>query len=178
MNDVLKCMLYFALIGFAFFIIGRVLPKELFSFEKFPFRSLPAEREGKIYQRIGVHKWKDSFPDMSRIFPFLIPSKKISKAITADRLELMIQETCIAEWVHGLLSVLGFGCIWVWKSMGGWLLAVLYAFGNLPYIIIQRYNRPRLVNLLRKMRKKEDGVEIKTYRYGKAKNKWSKKMTF
>lgn len=56
MNDVFKCLIYLALIGFAFFIIGRVLPKGLFSFEKFPFRSIMVEKEGKIYQRIGVHK--------------------------------------------------------------------------------------------------------------------------
>lgn len=162
MNDVFKCLIYLALIGFAFFIIGRVLPKGLFSFEKFPFRSIMAEREGKIYQRIRVHKWKDSFPDMSRIFPFLTPSKNLSKtAVTTGRLEQMIQETCIAEWVHGLLIVLGFGCMWIWNGMGGWIISVLYAFGNLPYILIQRYNRPRLVKLLQGMRKKEGSTEIK-----------------
>lgn len=90
----------------------------------------------------------------------------------------MIQETCIAEWVHGLLIVLGFGCIWIWDGMGGWIISVLYALGNLPYILIQRYNRPRLVKLLRGMRKKEGSTEIKVYRYGEAENKWSKKMTF
>ena len=91
-----------------------------------------------------------------------MPSKKLSKsAVTAGQIELIIQETCIAEWIHGLLSVLGFGCIFIWKGLGGWIVSILYVLGNFPYIAIQRYNRPRLVNLLQKVRKRESGVQDK-----------------
>lgn len=177
-NDFWECLIYLALIGTILFAIGRVLPKEKFLFERFPFYSLPIEDGGKIYQRIGVHKWKDSFPDMSKILPCLMPSKKLSGAVTAEQVELMIQETCIAEWIHGLLGILGFGCIWIWKSTGGWIVSVLYLFGNLPYMVIQRYNRPKFVNLLRMMRKREDRIRTVEHHYKKVENKWDKKMIF
>lgn len=157
-NDFWACLIYLALISVGFFILGRVLPKEKFSFERYPFCALPIEDGGRIYQRIGVHKWKGRFPDMSRILPFLMPSKKLPRAVTADQIELMIQETCIAEWIHGLLSILGFGCVLIWKNIGGWIVSVLYLFGNLPYMIIQRYNRPKFIRLLRMMRKREGRV--------------------
>ncbi|MEY8495037.1 glycosyl-4,4'-diaponeurosporenoate acyltransferase [Lachnospiraceae bacterium 29-91] len=153
------CLIYLALIGIISFLTGRVLSEVRFSFEEFPFRSLPVESGGKIYQRIKVHRWKESFPDMSRIFPFLMPSKRLPKAVTTTQIERMIQETCIAELVHGLLGVLGFGCILIWKSIGGWIISALYMFGNLPYIIIQRYNRPKLVSILHRMRKRESKIQ-------------------
>ena len=34
-------------------------------------------------------------------------------------------------------------------------MSVLYALGNLPYIIIQRYNRPKFVRLLKRLQAKE-----------------------
>ncbi len=153
------CVIYLALIGIISFIMGRVLSEVRFSFKEFPFRSLTIESGGKIYQRIGVHRWKESFPDMSRIFHFFMPSKRLPKVVTTGQIERMIQETCIAELVHGLLGVLGFGCIFIWKSIGGWIISVLYMFGNLPYIIIQRYNRPKLVSILYRMRKREGKIQ-------------------
>ena len=155
MDGFFGCLVYLAVISVIFFLVGRVLPKEKFSFEKFPFRSFAMEREGRIYLKIGIRKWKDGFPDMSKILPAMMPSKKLPKAVTSEQIELMIQETCIAEWIHGLLGVLGFGCVLFWKKAGGWLISILYLLGNLPYIAIQRYNRPKLVNLLQRKRVKK-----------------------
>ena len=67
----------------------------------------------------------------------------------------MIQETCIAEWIHELLILIGFGCVFLWKGIGGWIVSLLYALGNLPYIIIQRYNRPKFIGLLKRLQAKE-----------------------
>lgn len=173
MSGFWECLIYLALIGIISFLAGRSLSEVRFSFEGFPFRPLPIENGGKIYQRIGVHRWKEGFPDMSRMFPSLIPSKWLSKAVTADQIERMIRETCIAELVHGLLGVFGFGCIFIWKSIGGWVLSVLYLLGNLPYIIIQRYNRPKLISLLYRIRKREGRIQqigALEYRYGKVEN--------
>ena len=44
-NVFFHCLIYLALIGFDFFIIGRVLSKERFSFEEFPFCSFLGERQ-------------------------------------------------------------------------------------------------------------------------------------
>lgn len=100
-------------------------------------------------------------PDMSVIFPRMMPSKRLTRAITSKELKLMIQETCIAEWIHRLLSLLGFGCMFIWKKAGGRILSILYALGNLPYIIIQRHNRPRLLQLLERLKEKESHASAK-----------------
>lgn len=57
----------------------------------------------------------------------------------------MINETCIAEATHVIVAILGFGCIFVWNGIGGWIVSVLFLITNIPFIIMQRFNRPRLV---------------------------------
>lgn len=151
MDGLFRCVLYLAAIGILLFIVGRVLPKEKFQFSKFPFRSFAVEKEGSFYRKLGVQKWKDKVPDMSRVCPAWISSKKLPRSPSSNQMERMIQETCIAEWVHTLLCLLGFGCVWIWKGLGGWIVSILYALGNIPYIIIQRYNRPKLIKILRRV---------------------------
>ena len=67
-----------------------------------------------------------------------------------DNLPLMIRETCIAECIHTLEAFLGLYCIVLWTDWGGVILSLLYALGNIPFIMIQRYNRPRLMRLWKK----------------------------
>lgn len=155
MNHLLNCLLYLAAVSLASFFLGRILPKGWFRSDKFPFRPFHFEQEGRIYQHLGIRKWKDGFPDMSILLPFLMPSKKLPKKLTTAHVELMIQETCVAEWTHGMLCLLGLGCVFLWPAAGGWLLAAIYALGNFPYIVIQRYNRPKLMRLLRRLTAKE-----------------------
>ncbi len=156
MNGFFKCIIYLSAIGVTFFLIGRVLPKKWFRPDKLPFRSLNFEKNGSIYVNLGIKKWKDVLPDMSRIVPLLIPSKKMPPVYTIPRLEAMIQETCIAEWIHVLLCLMGYGCVFLWEGKGGWFAFLLYVLGNIPYIMIQRYNRPKLMRILQRVKIKEN----------------------
>lgn len=84
---------------------------------------------------------------MSRIFSKLMPPKKFDFNGFA-RLPRMIQETCVAELIHGLLCISGLYCMEIWHGVGGKVIAVLYFLGNLPFVFVQRYNRPRLLRLM------------------------------
>ena len=64
-----------------------------------------------------------------------------------------MKETCVAESVHIILCLLGLGLLAIWPGPGGMVMTALYLLlGNLPFIVIQRYNRPRLLSLLEKKR--------------------------
>lgn len=156
MIGLIKCILYFALIGVVGFLMGRILPKSLFVGDRFPFRLFRWEKQGTVYELLGVRKWKEKLPDMSAILPKLMPSKRLPKDATSAQLERMVQETCVAEWTHGLLCVAGFGCVLIWKGVWGWVVSIVYALlGNFPFIIIQRYNRPKLMRILQKVQARE-----------------------
>lgn len=156
MTGLIKCILYLALIGAASFLLGRALPKSLFKGDRFPFRQFGWEKQGSVYERLGVRKWKEKLPDMSVILPKLMPSKRLPKDATSAQLTLMVRETCVAEWIHGLLCIAGFGCVFIWKGVWGWVVSLVYALvGNIPFIIIQRYNRPKLTRILQKIQARE-----------------------
>lgn len=147
----LLCILYIAALGILAHVIGEKLPRSRFRSGSRPFSAFAWEDGGRFYERLRIRKWKDRLPDMSRLCPDMV-KKKVTGATDAAALEKLICETCVAEAVHAVLFVLSFGCAVIWPSAGGWLVSAAAALlGNLPYIVIQRYNRPRLVKLLARM---------------------------
>lgn len=53
------------------------------------------------------------------------------------------------------ICVAGLYCIHLWSGVGGIVVPLLFALGNLPFIIIQRDNRPRLLRVLEKSHQEE-----------------------
>ncbi len=148
-----NCVWYLILISVLSFPLGRILPKKWFRADAVPYRSYSFEAGGRIYEKFGIRKWQNKVPDMSKLFPKWMPPKGMAGNYKG-RLEVMIQETCIAEIVHTTLCVLGLYCIRLWPGVGGLLLALIYALAlNLPFVIIQRYNRPRLQRLKDKLQR-------------------------
>ncbi len=149
------CALYAAVLGVLSFTVGRIVPKRWFHSDRFPFRC--SEKEKKLYAALRVKDWQSKVPDMSRLFKRIMPAKRIN-ADTLSDLPRMLEETCVAEATHGILSLLGLGCMRLWKGIGGVLFAAAYILlGNVPFIIIQRYNRPRLQKLMERRRRHETG---------------------
>ena len=113
------------------------------------------EKNGKIYDRIGIKKWKEKLPDMSRVMRDMLP-KKISYGATGESVGALIKETCVAECIHCGLSVLSFGIYFIWKNYIGILLVAVFIVLNTPFILIQRYNRPHLIKLKKRLLKREE----------------------
>lgn len=145
----LKCILYMAAVGVVSFVLGRLVPKGWFDWERFPYRPFSFEKGGKFYHRLKIRQWQDKIPDMSRILPGLMPRKQMPEHPTVKNITRMLQETCVAELTHWLLCLAGLFLLWLWPGVGGILLAFVYIFfGNLPFVAVQRYNRPRLRRML------------------------------
>lgn len=155
MIQFLYCACYLAALGILSFVLGRLVPKAWFDYRRAPYRTAAWEKDGRIYETLlHVSAWQTRVPDMSRIFPGLMPAKKMVRLDTQSLLT-MIRETCVAEAVHWILAILGAGVLVLWPTSWGVLLYLLYAiFGNLIFIIIQRYNRPRLVRLYERQQQK------------------------
>lgn len=146
MKESILCFAYAAALGVLSFFLGRLLPKRWLRPEKFPFRTYAWE--DRLWKALQIRKWQAKVPDMSRLFKKLMPEKKLTQQ-TVQELPLMIEETCIAELTHGLLCIAGLFLLKIWPGAGGIFLTVIYiVFGNLPFLLIQRYNRPRLQKLL------------------------------
>lgn len=143
---VLMTIIYFMLIGQGCFFFGLGLPRDAFNENVFPYKAFSWEKEGKFYERFRVKKWKSKVPDMSMATKLLFP-KRVSFGVTASELDRLIKESCVAELIHYILCVLAIGFYNIWKSKTGAILSLLFFVGNLPYIVIQRYNRPHFISL-------------------------------
>ena len=102
-----KCVIYMAALGVLSFVIGRLLPKSWFHADRFPYKT--AAYEPKIYQALRVKSWQGKVPDISRIFKKIMPEKKMTAETIAD-VPRMLEETCVAELTHFLLSLLDSRC--------------------------------------------------------------------
>lgn len=156
----LQCAIYLALTGIVGFFAGRLMPKRWIKPEQGWFRSFAFEKNGAVYEKLGIRKWQNKVPDMSRILPFMMPPKNLSGDYE-QRLPVMIRETCVAEIIHMAVAFLGLPCLWIWPGAGGIAVtAIFVGLLNVPYILIQRYNRPRLLRLQQKiLSRKSKGAE-------------------
>lgn len=142
-----KCFAYLAMLGILAHFFGLILSRRSYPVDRLPWRSLSWEDEGRFWDRtLHVRHWMNRMPDMSRVMPDMVP-KRIVGIARADAVETLIRETCVAELTHNALSLAGFGCVFIWHGVGGWVIALMFCVGNTPFSIIQRYNRPRLIRL-------------------------------
>lgn len=138
--------------GLLCFFIGEMMPRKNFDYNAFPYASHAWEKNGDIYLKLSINRWKDKVPDMSRYIPHTF-RKKIGVMRSPDHVEGLIRETCVAELVHWVLIVLSPVFLVLLPKGWNWICMLLYdLFGNLPFILIQRYNRPRLIILLKRQR--------------------------
>lgn len=138
------------IIGITAFFIGESVPRSLYDYRRFPFKCYAWERDGRIYEKLGVRWLKTHSIDMSSIMPKAFPKQH---TMTRDRahLERLVQEMCNAELVHWVLTFLS---PVFWLLIEGWYGAAItigYALSNLGDIMIQRYNRPRIIMILKRI---------------------------
>ncbi len=149
--DFLRCAIWVAAIGIISSVVGIQLPRRWFDPTRFPYRLYEWENGGKIYDKLHIRSWKDHLPDLSKHCTQMF-RKQVDARPSVENLDRLIRETCVAEAVHWVLIFLSLAVIKIWSGLGGWLFYILCILGNLPFIIIQRYNRPRLTKMLNRMR--------------------------
>ena len=157
----INCLIFLIISGLIIFFIGRLIPRRFIKENKYPYKSFLVEKNGEIYNKINIKRWKTKLPDASVIvsklfkklkikFPYkFFPVKRINR-YDKESINILIKESCIAETNHILAGIIGFGCTMIWKNIGGWIISILYFLWNVPFVLIQRYNRPRLLALMNK----------------------------
>ncbi len=150
------CVIYMAALGLLAFPVGRMISKSDPNPNRFPYRSYEWEDDGRIYEKLDIKDWQARIPDVSKVLGNLMPKKNLSGVLNSESVGVMIRETCTAETVHRLLNVAGLYMLDIWDGFGGFLLYLVYFFlGNLPFILVQRYNRPRLLKMQERLKTKE-----------------------
>lgn len=110
---------------------------------------MPFETGDAFWARVGVRRWKSYLPDGATWFGGF--AKKSLHSTNRAYLRAFLVETYRSELSHWAMLLSGAVFI-AWNPP--WAIAVMVAFGaltNLPPILVQRYNRFRLLGCFRKM---------------------------
>lgn len=149
---------YIVLVAILAHYIGELIPRKWFDYERFPYTSFGWEKDGTAYDKIKIKKWKSKLPDLSRVAKYMVP-KKVTADMTSSDLDILLRETCVAEFIHTALCIISSGVIWITEEAYGVVLYLIFALGNIPFILVQRYNRPHLKKLRTKMLAREEQLK-------------------
>jgi glycosyl-4,4'-diaponeurosporenoate acyltransferase len=104
------------------------------------------EREGRIYLRTGVKRWKRFLPDGGALFGRGFRKKQLDSA-QPDYLDRFLAESRRAELTHWL-QLCPVPVFFLWNDWRIGIAMILYAvLQNFPCIVTQRYNRGRLTRV-------------------------------
>ena len=132
-------------------LLAGKMPKKRLCHKKWPYKEGKWEKDGKLYEKIfSVKKWKNLLPELSDFIKSAF-SKRHLKQCTEEYLASFLTESCRSEFTHWCI-IFSTAVFFIWGDLlTGIKMALLAIALNLPYIIIQRYNRPRITRLLRKI---------------------------
>lgn len=123
------------------YIVDRIMHNKVDYYKKW-YHSLPFET--KLYKFLRVKEWKDKMPTYN------IDTFSFKK----HTLEEIVQSMCQSEIVHetiALLSLLPIGLIPIFDADLVFIItSILACIIDMMFVIMQRYNRPRLIKLIEK----------------------------
>lgn len=128
-------------------LLCRILPSNFFSSNKFIYKPRKWEKNGNFYVRVlKIKKWKDKLPQFVAKEGFSKKNLNTSD-ISKEYLERFILETCRAEWNHLMCCMYGVVSFFINYQFYAILFSIIPIAANLPFLVIQRFNRLRLVKL-------------------------------
>ena len=121
--------------------------QELLSLEKYMGQVTDllqgSKSEMKLYEKLRVKKWKNCMPTYN---PSLFDPRQ-------HTWEEIAQVTCQAELGHETIVVLSFVPILAGHWLGGYpafiITSILAAMFDMMFVIMQRYNRQRILKLIK-----------------------------
>ena len=129
-------------------VICKMLPVRYLNAGNFWFMPHRWEKNGHIYQKLfKVRRWKRYLPDGAAVIRGGFRKNKMADFSGAN-LEKFLIESCRAELTH-LFAVPPFVLFGLFEPPKVVILMLVYALlVNMPCVIAQRYNRPRVQKLL------------------------------
>lgn len=147
---ILLCFILWPVFQISAAIICNHLPDKYFSPSSIVYKTRTWERSGQIYNQIfRIRKWKKFLPDGGAVIKGGYKKKSMAD-FSSDNLNKFLVESCRAELTH-LLAITPFWVFGFFVPPQVILIMLLYAIAvNVPCIIAQRYNRPKILMILKK----------------------------
>ncbi len=144
------CFVVWPIIQIAAAAVVRAMPESFFCHDNIVFSAKNFEDEGRFYERyFNIRAWKKYLPDGSVITGVGLKKKRMEN-LESDTLRLYVVESCRAELIH-LLAIPPFIVFGLFCPPEVIFYMLVYSLAvNLPCFITQRYNRPRVLRVLKR----------------------------
>lgn len=135
----------------AILIICMNLPRSFFNVNKRLYSIKNWEKNGNLYiKNFKIKKWKDYLPQFVAKGGFSKKHLPSMKKLDHHYIKVFISETCRAEWNHLMCSMYFVISFCINSLENAVIFSVIPIIFNFPFLIIQRYNRIRLIKLQKK----------------------------
>lgn len=150
-ETILLCIAIWLIFHMVSVYICLKIPDKYFNPNGFIYKTRKWENKGEIYQKIfRVRKWKKYLPDGGAILKSGYKKRNLT-SYTSQSMEKFAVETCRAEMTH-ILAIFPFWIFGFIAPPSIILYMLIYTLVmNLPCIITQRYNRPRILAYMDKI---------------------------
>jgi len=147
---IILCFLVWPVLQTTAALLCSRMPEKWLDPGLFFFRAHRWEKDGSVYKTVfRVHVWKKYLPDSGTILPGTYKKKSLDDFSEAN-LRKYLLESCRAEMTHwfAIPPFLIFGLFTPSYVIGFMLIYALLV--NVPCILAQRYNRPRILKFIEK----------------------------
>jgi len=124
-------------------LVGTVVPRCVHNPTKYRWFRQKAF-EPRLYAALRVKKWKDHMPTYD----------PASFSLRENALDQIVHNSCVSEAVHEVIVLFSFVPIaftFFWGALPVFVItSILAAMFDSCFVMMQRYNRPRLLHILEK----------------------------
>ncbi len=152
-NDFLLNLCIWILIHLSIGFWSSRIPVTWFNPDSSLYRMRKWEGGGTVYQRLfRVRSWKRFLPFGGHLYPNTFSLQSL-QAFDIPYLERWLKESCRSEFCHWMLILPGF-FFFFWNNVQmAWWMVIYAVVNNFFPIVVQRYNRPRVRNLLSNLKR-------------------------
>ena len=123
--------------------VGNIVPRCIQNPMRYAWFQ-PKSFEARLYEMLKVKHWKDRMPTYD----------PASFSLRDNTLEQIVDNSCVSEAVHEVIVLFSFVPMlftFFWGAFGVFLItSMLAAAFDSCFVMMQRYNRPRLLRILSK----------------------------
>ena len=131
-------------------LISTKLPDRYYNYRNWIYKERKLEKNVEFYQQMfKVKRWKKHMPEIADFINSVF-SKKSIKEFDNAYIEKYLLESCRAEFAHWCIIFSSVMFLFYAGTAAFIYMFLISVLIDVPFIIIQRYNRPRILHIMKR----------------------------
>lgn len=152
--SIMLCLFLWSVFQTSAAIVSQKIPERFMKYDNRWFRPKKFEKKGLLYKSVfKIVYWKKYLPDGAAVRKSGYRKKNLTD-FSIENLNTFLIESCRAEVGH-LLAILPFWTFGLFLPKRGiWMMLCYAVVVNIPCVLAQRFNRPRISKILERLERR------------------------